>query len=258
MESAVPDFLFAFGLIAVILTVTALASGFVERLPISFPLLFLGLGFALSRFGFGVLDVGPHSEVLEIVATLTLALVLFLDAVKMGLNELGTGGVVPVLILGPGTVLIIVLGAVPLALLVGFGWLLAFIGGAILASTDPVVLREILRDNRIPRSVRQVLKIEGGMNDLVVLPVILVLIAVARSQVGSVGEWAPFLLKLLVLGPAIGFAIGGAGSWLIAKADAKMGIRLEHQALFGIGLVFAAYTASTAAGGDGFFLDDFE
>ncbi|MCH9010188.1 MAG: cation:proton antiporter [Chloroflexi bacterium] len=252
MESAVPDFLFAFGLIAVILTVTALASGFVERLPISFPLIFLGLGFALSRFGFGVLDVGPHSEVLEIVATLTLALVLFLDAVKMELNELGKGWVVPVLILGPGTVLIIVLGAVPLALLVGFGWLLAFIGGAILASTDPVVLREILRDNRIPRSVRQVLKIEGGMNDLVVLPVILVLIAVARSQVGSVGEWAPFLLKLLVLGPAIGFAIGGAGSWLIAKADAKMGIRLEHQALFGIGLVFAAYTASTAAGGDGF------
>ena len=158
MESPVPDFLFALGLIAVILTVTALASGFVERLPISFPLLFLGLGFALGQYGFGVLDVGPHSELLEIVATLTLALVLFLDAVKMELNELGKRWVVPVLILGPGTILIIVLGAVPLALLVGFGWLLAFIGGAILASTDPVVLREILRDNRIPRSVRQVLK----------------------------------------------------------------------------------------------------
>ena len=247
-----PDFLFAFGLIAVVLTVTALASGFVERLPISFPLLFLGLGFALGPFGFGVLDIGPHSEVLEIVATLTLALVLFLDAAKMELNELGKRWVVPVLILGPGTVLIIVLGAVPLALFVGFGWLLAFIGGAILASTDPVVLREILRDSRIPRSVRQVLKIEGGMNDLVVLPVILVLIAVARSQVGSAGEWVPFLSKLLVLGPAIGFAIGGAGSWLISKADARLGIRLEHQALYGIGLVFAAYTASTVVGGDGF------
>ena len=69
---------------------------------------------------------------------------------------------------------------------------------------------------------------------------------------GSVGEWVPFLLKLLVLGPAIGFAIGGAGSWLISKADSKMNIRLEHQALYGIGLVFAAFAASTAAGGDGF------
>ena len=38
----------------------------------------------------------------------------------------------------------------------------------------------------------------------------------------------------------------------MSKVDAKLGIRLEHQALYGIGLVFAAYTASTAAGGDGF------
>jgi NhaP-type Na+/H+ or K+/H+ antiporter len=72
-----------------------------------------------------------------------------------------------------------------MALLVGFGWLMAFIGGAILASTDPVVLREILRDGRIPRSVRQTLKIEAGMNDIVVLPVILVLIAVARQKWGA-------------------------------------------------------------------------
>ena len=31
-----------------------------------------------------------------------------------------------------------------------------------------------------------------------------------------------------------------------------MGIRREHQALYGVGLVLAAYTAGTAAGGDGF------
>jgi len=39
-----PDFLLIFGVIAVVLTVTALASGLVERSPLSFPLIFLGLG----------------------------------------------------------------------------------------------------------------------------------------------------------------------------------------------------------------------
>ena len=170
-----PDFLLAFGIIAVVLTVTALTSGLVERSPLSFPLMFLGLGFLLGKYGFGIIELGPHSEILEIVATLTLALVLFLDAVKLQIRELGKRWLVPLLILGPGTVLIIILGAVPLALLLGFGWIMAFIGGAILASTDPVVLREIVRDRRIPRSVRQILQIEAGMNDLVVLPVILVL-----------------------------------------------------------------------------------
>ena len=104
-----PDLFLAFALLASVLMVTALASGLVERSPLSFPLIFLGFG----------------------------------------------------LVLGAG--LIIVLGAVPLALLVGFGWVVAFIGGAVLASTDPVVLREIVRDERIPRSVRQVLRIEAGM-----------------------------------------------------------------------------------------------
>ena len=136
-----------------------LASGLVERSPLSFPLIFLGLGFLLGSKGLDQLDVGPHSPFLEVVATLTLALVLFLDAVKLQVTELGKRWLVPALILGPGTGLIIAIGALPFGLFLNFGWILAFIGGAVLASADPVVLREIVRDERIPRSVRQVLKI---------------------------------------------------------------------------------------------------
>ena len=247
-----PDFIFIFGVIAVVLTVSALASGLVERSPLSFPLIFLGLGFLLGSQGLDVLDVGPHSPFLEVVATLTLALVLFLDAVKLQITELGKRWLVPALILGPGTALIIAIGALPFGLFLNFGWILAFIGGAVLASTDPVVLREIVRDERIPRPVRQVLKIEAGMNDLVVLPVVLVLIAVATDQGSGIGGWSIFLVKLLLLGPAIGFAVGGLGSWVMNWMDKKMTIRREHQSLYGVGLVLASYTAATAAGGDGF------
>ena len=240
------------GLIAVVLTGTALLSGVVERSPLSFPLIFLALGFALGERGMGVFEMGPHDPLLNVVATLTLSLVLFLDAVNMSFAEMGRRWLIPALILGPGTVLIIVLGAVPLALMLGFGWMLAFIGGAILASTDPVVLREVIRDRRIPRSVSQTLKIEAGTNDIVILPVVLVLIAVARENAAGFWGWGDFLIRLLLLGPAIGMVIGGFGSWLISQLDRRMGIRREHQALYGIGLVLAAYTAATAAGGDGF------
>ena len=86
------------------------------------------------------------------------------------------------------------------------------------------MLRDIVRDPRIPRSVRQVLKIEAGTNDLVVLPVILVLIAMAGHEGGDAPGWAAFMAKLLLLGPAIGFGLGAAGSWLMTKMDASMGI----------------------------------
>ena len=98
-----PDIIFAFGLIATVLIVTALASGLVERSLLSFPLLFLGLGFVLGERGVGLLTLGPHRPTLEIVATLTLALVLFLDAVKIQVDELGKRWVVPFLILVPGS-----------------------------------------------------------------------------------------------------------------------------------------------------------
>ena len=146
-----PEFLLAFGLIAIILVITALASGIVERSPLSFPILFLGLGFLLGERGVGLIQMGPHDPILEVVATLTLSLVLFLDAVNLQIEELGRRWLIPALILGPGTAIIIALGALPIALLLGFGWVVAFIGGAILASTDPVVLRELVRDPRIPR-----------------------------------------------------------------------------------------------------------
>jgi NhaP-type Na+/H+ or K+/H+ antiporter len=38
----------------------------------------------------------------------------------------------------------------------------------------------------------------------------------------------------------------------MARADRRMGVRTEYQALYGVGLVLAAFTAATAAGGDGF------
>jgi NhaP-type Na+/H+ or K+/H+ antiporter len=247
------DLELAFALVAVVLVATALLSGVIERSPLSFPLIFLGLGIALSDRGVGLLTLGPHDPALEAVATLTLALVLFLDAARQDREHSRERWIVPALILGPGTGLIIAIGAVPLALLLGFSWPVAFIGGAVLASTDPVVLREVLRDEGIPRSIRDVLKVEAGMNDLVVLPVILVLIAVARADAGiETPDWPVFLAQLLFLGPVIGFAIGGAGAWAMARLDARMSIRSEQQALFGIGLVLASYSTVTALGGDGF------
>ena len=75
--------------------------------------------------------MGPHSPLLEVVATLTFSLVLFLDATQLQVGELGERWLVPVLVLGPGTSLIIAPGAVPLALLLGFPWVVTFIGGAV-------------------------------------------------------------------------------------------------------------------------------
>lgn len=247
-----PSYLHVFALVGVVLTLSALASGLVERAPISFPILFLSLGVLLGEHGLGLIAIGPHDSTLEIVALVSLAFVLFLDAMKMRPAELSKGWFVPMLILGPGTLLTIFFVALAAWLLLGTGPVPSLLLGAILASTDPVVLRDVLRNPRLPRSVRQTLSVEAGTNDLVVLPIVLVLLAIAKGRAGGAGEWLLFLTQIFVLSPLIGFAIGGVGAALMARIDAKMDIRREHQALYGVGLVLVAYVAGVAVGGDGF------
>ena len=187
------EMLLGMGVIAAVLTVAALVSGLVERAPISFPMIFLGLGFVLGPAGLRLIDLEVHSPLLEVVAVISLALVLFMDAVNIDVDELRRDWFVPLLTLGPGTLLTIAGVAVAAWWLLGATPLVAVLLGAILASTDPVVLRDVVRDPRIPRSVRRALSIEAGMNDLIVLPIVLVLIAVLTQPLSGALEWGIFL-----------------------------------------------------------------
>lgn len=241
-----------FALVAVVLTVSALAAGLVERAPLSFPMIFVGLGFLLGPRGVDVMQLDVHSKQLETIATLTLALVLFLDAVNLEFARERKAWLVPALALGPGTVFIVLMIAGAGMWLLDMPLVIALLLGAVLASTDPVVLRDVVRDRRLPSSVRQALRVEAGTNDVIVLPLVMVLAAIARGDAGSAGDWAVLALQLLVLGPVAGFAIGAVGAELMARADARFAIRREYQALYGVGLVLGAYSAGVAVGGDGF------
>ena len=246
------ELVLGFALVAVVLLVAALASGVIERAPLSYPMIFLGLGFVLSYPGLDIITMDSHNPVLEAVAIVSLSLVLFLDAVKLQIDEIRGDWLVPMLSLGPGTLLIIAgIGAAAFGLM-NVSVMESLLLGAILSSTDPVVLRDVVRDERIPRSVRRALGVEAGMNDIVVLPIVLVLIAVLGANLGGAAEWIIFLGRLLVLSPLIGLIVGGCGAWLMGKADEHWGIRREYQALYGIGLVLAAYAAGQSVYGDGF------
>ena len=246
------DLVTGFALVAIVLTVAGLASGLVERAPISFPIVFLGLGFVLGERGFGVLRIGPDDALLETVATVTLAMVLCLEAVRIGNIGLSGAGFVPILSLGPGTVIIVSIIAAASYFLLDLSVVMALLLGTILASTDPVVLRDVMREERVPSSVRQALNIEAGTNDLVVLPTLLILIALANAEASTAAGWTVLVGEVLVLGPVIGFAIGAGAAWLMSKADQRYSVNEVYQSLYGVGIVLLAYAAATAMGGDGF------
>lgn len=247
-----PDLPTTFALIGTVLALSALLSGAVDRIPISFPMIFLGLGFLLGPLGFGVIDIGLHNPALEAVAILSLSFVLFLDAANLQLGELRRDWIVPALSLGPGTLLTVAIVAGGASVLLGTSPVHSLLLGAILASMDPVVLRDIARDERIPRSVRLSLQTEAGMNDLVVLPLILILSVVATGESSGASGWLLLLVQLFLLGPAAGVVVGFTLVWLMKVIRSRFEIGRQYRALYGVGSILIAYVAGEAVGGSGF------
>lgn len=247
-----PDILTGLSLVATVLILSALASGFVERGPLSFSMIFMGIGALIGTEGLGFLDLDIHDPTLEVLGIVTLSLVLFLEALNLRLEEFGNEWLLPVLALGPGTVITVAITSLSAVWLFDASWSIALLIGAILASTDPVVLREVVRDKRVPGSVRRSLTAEAGTNDLVVLPAVLILIAVGLGEMGGTAGWIEFFARLLILSPLAGAVIGVAGAAAMTWVDRRHGIRTEFQALYGVGLVLASYCAADALGGDGF------
>lgn len=242
--------LLPFAVLAAVFMLSGIVSGLVQRAPLSVPMIFLGLGYLLG--GLGLLRVDLHSEALETVGVVSLAFVLFLDAVNLHFDEDRKTWMAPLLALGPGTLITIAIVTVAARLILGVGWLEAALLGAILASIDPVVLRDVTRDDRVPRSIRQTMTTEAGANDIVVLPILLILSTLALGRPGGAGDWLLHLVQLFVLGPLAGGLVGYVCIRIIGALRAHVPVSREYRALYGVGIVLAAYVAGEFAGGSGF------
>jgi NhaP-type Na+/H+ or K+/H+ antiporter len=237
------------GVIGLVIVFSALLSRAMERGPFSSAIFFVAIGIALGQAGLMRLPV--DSEQVVLIGVLTLTLTLFTDAVKMQTEQLKQDWPASMAVLGPGTILTALSIAAAGRWLLGLGIVPALLLGAVLASTDPVLLRDVLRDRRTPQAVRQILSVESGMNDAVALPAILILIAVAGGRLHSAGSWMGFVLPVFVLSPLIGVAVAWIGMRGLTWVDRRIGVRRDYQSLYSLGIAFIAYAAADALGASG-------
>jgi NhaP-type Na+/H+ or K+/H+ antiporter len=246
-------FLATLALIGAVIVISALLSGLIERSGVPQVGVLLGLGAVLGPYGLGLIDPRLDSPELRAVSTLSLALVLFTDALSLDLAQIRQHLRLTQLVVGPGTVLSAVLVTLAARGLLGLGWAAAAVLGAALASTDPVLLRGLLRRPDLPASTRLALRLESGLNDAVLLPIVLVAMAFLdeRSPTGPAG-WSRMGLQLFLLGPGAGVAVGLLGVATLDLVRRRLGIRRDYESLYSLGLAFAAYAAAESVHGSGF------
>ncbi|QGV77095.1 cation:proton antiporter [Streptomyces ficellus] len=197
-------------------------------------------------------DTAAFEHAVEVV----LALLLFVDATEApqgvirrekGLVARLVGGALP-----------LTLGAAFLTALAFFpdqpGWILAALA-TVVVPLDLAPTAAVVRDRRIPSRLRDVLNVEGGLNDGIVSPVFLLCIAAAAESHAKSSDYAEALLEAVVAaGWALGAgsAIGYVAGWVLRRSWAHGWTQRSATRLGVLTVPIAAYTLSVALGGNGF------
>ncbi len=240
-------------LIGLVILVSSLLSGAVERTGLPQVAIFLLLGAALGPAGLGLVDLSLESESLQVIATLGLVLVLFSDAIGVDIGELRAQRRLALYILGPGTLIPAILITVAAWLLLGLSLPAAAILGASLASTDPVLLRTLIRHPVLPSRARLALRLESGMNDVILLPIVVLgMLALQHGGSTSTSVIGERVVGLFLLGPLLGVVAGYLAITLLDRVRKRVGVRRDYESLYALGVAFTAFAAAEAVGGSGF------
>lgn len=251
-EFTAESFAASLAIIGAVIIVSALLSGLIDRSRLPQVAVFLALGAALGPYGLGVLNISLQSPTLRIVATLSLALVLFTDAISLNIADVRRHAALAFRLLGPGTIVTAAIIAFAGWWLLGFSVPAAAILGAALASTDPVLLRGLLRRRDIPEDARKPLQLESGLNDVVLLPIVLVAMAFLGGGSPNRAGLATLGLKLFILGPGAGVMVGLVAVAALDLIRKRVGVRRDYESLYSLGVAFTAFAAAEMVHGSGF------
>jgi NhaP-type Na+/H+ or K+/H+ antiporter len=230
--------------LGVLLVGGALLSGIARRSFLSLTAVFVLIGFLLGQDGLDVLKIDPRSGFVHALALTALVLILFRDGLEVEGEMLQRAWHLPLrkLVLGmPITAAIVALAAKALTDLT---WTEAFLVGALLSPTDPVLSSSVVTNPRVPRVIRHSLNLESGLNDGLALPPVLALTAALSADSDFV--WWKFVLQDLTLGVAYGLVVGYLASRALPRGRGLDESIAPHQrALYALGVAFLTYGLTT-------------
>ena len=243
-----------FALIAVFVLLYGIVSKRLQTTIISGPMVFVVFGFILSSDVTGLLTNKDHT-LINIIANLTLILVLFSDASRINLGLFRREQDLPKRLLGIGLPLTIAAGVlVGLFFLTGLPFWQAAILATILAPTDAALAQAVINSERVPVRISQALNVESGLNDGICFPILLLFIYLADTsgEIRPVSYWIAFLSFQLILGPLAGAVVGFLGGKMVLWGLNKNWMSANYQRISGLALAVAAFFIAELVGGNGF------
>jgi NhaP-type Na+/H+ or K+/H+ antiporter len=241
--------------IAVAVLGYAAVSKRLEGTPVTAAMVFTTVGLIVGSSAGGLINGDPAAETVKLLAEATLAVVLFGDAARIDLRALRGELLVPARLLGIGLPLTIAAGfATALVLFGSMDWPEALLLAVILAPTDAALGQSVVTLPSLPSRVRQGLNVESGLNDGLCVPVFVIVLGIASTEAGLVGE--AHAIKIIVeeigYGLLFGIIAGFLGAAVVVLCDPRHYVSGAWLQVVPVAAAVFAYSGAAAAGGSGF------
>ena len=206
-------------IVAALVFAWGMLSARLERFDVTAPITFVLAGALLTHGPLAPLGFMPSHQLVKSLAEVTLVLVLFSDASRVGLRDLHADVGLYLRLLGVGLPLTIALGTLlALALFTGMNIWLALLIGAALAPTDAALGAGLMVNQAVPARIRRIINVESGLNDGIATPFVLVAVAGAAAAERAASTGPGKAVVELAVGLLIGVIVGGAGGFLVKAA----------------------------------------
>ena len=242
--------------IGLLLLAVTLGSGWIERLPLSYAIIYLVVGILLGSYGFGLIKMTPDTQFLERLSEFVVIVSVFGCGLKINrpLKLWAWQSTIRLIgILMPLSILALTAIA---HYVLGMGWATAVLLGAILAPTDPVLASEVqLAHVKDKDELRFALTSEGGLNDSLAFP--FVYFGIYWFKDPNLNNWlkswvAIDLLWAIAAAIVMGIVVAKGVIWL----DRYLQKRREADALMedfvALSLILLTYSLTELVNGYGF------
>lgn len=220
--------------------------GAADRLRLPASLLALGLGIVVGSDVLGWVFVDDF-EMVRNIGVVALVIILFEGGLTTKPSAIREAGLPGFVLSNFGVLITAGIVAVGVETILNIGWRPAFLIGAVVASTDAVVVFDLLRRAPLPRRLAAILEIEAGANDPFAIVLTIGIIETFTRQ-PTTTDWIVFGAVQLFGGALAGAVVGLLGAGLLR-------LRLRSDGLYpllALGVAAAAYGAAAIVQASGF------
>jgi NhaP-type Na+/H+ or K+/H+ antiporter len=231
----------------------SLLSKSLSKTILTLPIIFVVIGYLCAPITQTLGSTEELRSSARFLAEITLVLILFADASRVRFSRLRATYGIPLrmLILGlPGS---IALGAAVVYFIFPSGGVaLALLTAALLSPTDAAIGLSVVSSPQVPERLRQSINVEGGLNDGLVLPFILLGAILVSTDMKETDGLVLMAGLQIVVGPIVGIGLG----WLAARAldyvQQRDWVIESAQGIVFLSTAFVSFVASVLVGGNGF------